>query len=1354
MRNLTISGHTIGDFRDTLINLQIRQLEEADQERKQGKVPISKSSGTWVPGDVSYCVDPRNDTLFIIDGSHFYIISNTLESMTSLSTKGINDDPEAKPFGMEYWSDNETIYCAYSNGKLLKISLDEQIEIEVAAVMDEGINCMQLSPDQELLVLVTNNHHVFTTTSSLSIMSEVDLMADDFGEKQFVTAGWGHKETQFHGSEGKAAAKAKAVIDPKTDKDSKRSWITWRGDGSLFAVSFFNEKIGARLFKIFNRKGVLQYTSELTHRLEEMIAWKPSGNYIAGTQRLDDKYVVALFEKNGLKHREFTLPFSPADFDVKSLRWSPDSDILVIECKSADDNQQFLQLWTVNNYHWYLKQSIPFTRENPLLYYTWSTAPHAHKRLMVLTKNTFVNYSFRWTINHSRGTSAGDKSVVGVIDGDKILLTGFKMGIVPPPSCHKSLQIDCAINECIFAPSSSDYTDSWVNSNTVFLLLQNSKLALCLYNENESPLEYQHVQTYEIGWDIGVVEHLELLDDDLYNYSLHHFLWFRDDVLLCSMSAGNNFYLCVAMLRFFDEGFDEGRIVIVEALTTDQHIQHIVASPGDVDKTAYLVVDNQVLKYNEDEEEDDISPTEIIIPESCDQMEVVEIEGRHVIVMLGCTNRLYVDGSEVANNITSICVHSDFLLLTTLQHALVCVNMNADGFRKLSMSNLSLKSWGNGQNERNTGGLSMRRLERTSSLVAAIPGDSRVILQMKRGNLETIQPRALNLHILKTHLSCLNYFMAFDIMRKQRINLNLIYDHNPRLFVANAEKFIDDIKNPCWLNLFISELQEEDVTETLYSTCYTEQENENRKSEFDIPEEGKVEKICQLLRKIMERKSGTRNLVQPILTCLVKNKHTPGLEAALRKIKEFKMKEETAEGRQQSGDEALKYLLYLVDVDVLYDIALGMYDLELAKFVASKSLKDPKEYLPYLNNLAELEENYRKFKIDKDLRRYESALDHISKRLDKFDECLDMVCSYDLYAKAIKLFAKDQKEYIEIAKHYGEHLMRNKRYREAGVMFQRCGNLDRALQVHKIAGSWQDAIIVSTKMKMSPGELNVLYGDLVTQLRDDKRYRDAADISLTYLEHIEEAVSLLCEGKEWRDALRIAHTHKRLDLIETHVKPGSHEHAIDIYFRINKNKEEFMKFKRRLLIVRKEKAKKQALAFETLEEERGNAGRDVSDLLSETTSVAGSTVSASSRSSRSSARSYRSGKNKRKHERKILDIKEGSAYEDLGLVRALHIIITNTYAQRDEVNAVNRVLLHLFLDELAEKLQNALMDMITLIEKSKHEIWVKNVDPGSDDDPFKSQQNLLEPKFTYPPDAGSSQWILDIFPQSIKNITL
>lgn len=131
-----------------------------------------------------------------------------------------------------------------------------------------------------------------------------------------------------------------------------------------------------------------------------------------------------------------------------------------------------------------------------------------------------------------------------------------------------------------------------------------------------------------------------------------------------------------------------------EALVMDDHIHHIVSSP-DIN-AAYLIVGGHVSKYTHGA---GVIPTEIIIPELCDHVEVVEIEKRHVVVALGCKNRLFIDGADVANNITSLCIHSHFLLLTTLQHVLVSVTMNGNGFGRLSMSNLSIKSWTDGSLE-------------------------------------------------------------------------------------------------------------------------------------------------------------------------------------------------------------------------------------------------------------------------------------------------------------------------------------------------------------------------------------------------------------------------------------------------------------------------------------------------------------------------------------------------------------------------------------------------------------------------------------------------------------------------------
>lgn len=42
-------------------------------------------------------------------------------------------------------------------------------------------------------------------------------------------------------------------------------------------------------------------------------------------------------------------------------------------------------------------------------------------------------------------------------------------------------------------------------------------------------------------------------------------------------------------------------------------------------------------------------------------------------------------------------------------------------------------------------------------------------------------------------------------------------------------------------------------------------------------------------------------------------------------------------------------------------------------------LQDPKEYLPFLNMLKSLEQNYQRYTIDKHLKRYRKALQHLSK---------------------------------------------------------------------------------------------------------------------------------------------------------------------------------------------------------------------------------------------------------------------------------------------------------------------------------------------------------------------------------------
>lgn len=135
--------------------------------------------------------------------------------------------------------------------------------------------------------------------------------------------------------------------------------------------------------------------------------------------------------------------------------WSTDSEILAIWCEKLDTGEPIVQLWTENNYHWYLKQTIHFMPSEKLHFLGWSLAPRTAKKLHLLTDSRVMALTYEWSVEQSKGISKNDKCVVTVIDGHKILLTAFKLGIVPPPMSHQEIELKSPVNAIAF-PSDSD----------------------------------------------------------------------------------------------------------------------------------------------------------------------------------------------------------------------------------------------------------------------------------------------------------------------------------------------------------------------------------------------------------------------------------------------------------------------------------------------------------------------------------------------------------------------------------------------------------------------------------------------------------------------------------------------------------------------------------------------------------------------------------------------------------------------------------------------------------------------------------------------------------------------------------
>ncbi|CAF1635991.1 unnamed protein product, partial [Didymodactylos carnosus] len=108
---------------------------------------------------------------------------------------------------------------------------------------------------------------------------------------------------------------------------------------------------------------------------------------------------------------------------------------------------------------------------------------------------------------------------------------------------------------------------------------------------------------------------------------------------------------------------------------------------------------------------------------------------------------------------------------------------------------------------------------RGSRIVCTVYNDMKLILQMPRGNLETIYPRQLLLTYICNNLIDTNnqseepnYKRAFELMRKNRLNLNFLYDYKPKHFLDSIKTFIKAIHNDDDLCLFLSELDNEKNT--------------------------------------------------------------------------------------------------------------------------------------------------------------------------------------------------------------------------------------------------------------------------------------------------------------------------------------------------------------------------------------------------------------------------------------------------------------------------------------------------------------------------------------------------------------
>lgn len=1163
---------------------------------------------------------------------------------------------------LEYVLDLESAYFALRNGDIYKFSADTD-ELDNIGSVACGLECAAWSPDQEIMVLVSKEGKVIMLSKNCDPISESNLLTGEFGEASPVVLGWGKRETQFKGKAGKFAdLKDTDSQEPAgvLSSDDRSVRICWRGDGQFFAVSFINPDKRLREIKIFTRECQLHATSESVPGLGQSLSWKPSANLITAN-RSSHKEEIVFFEKNGLRYGEFSLPSHVSNHVVKEVGWNSSSTILMVLLEPLlPDTSTLLQLWTCNNSHWYLKQEISFPSTNTPTLVRWNSI--LHNTIHILTQSgCYLTYELRGVVTQSHEGG----NWVAVVDGCHLLLSPYRDLSVPPPMSSCSVEFNRPVTEVIFGRES--YKDKVLCVLADFTMVE---LAHSKPHGQDNSGFLDKTGSYSIS---RTIRYRDIPATDITYHQLRHIQWIAEDMLLalsydCDTSEHK--------IGLYGISSEERELSLLSVVTAKKQVITLTSSTV---SHAVEYSDGEVERVICTEQQVSLQPW-VNLPYPSYRMTIARFAGEEHIIGFTNNGRLFVDTFELCSNATSYFLHSHFLLITTSSHYLHSVTLST----ALTQLQSILPTQSCATND------TVRRVERGAELVTAVAHGSKVVLQMPRGNLEAIHPRALILTIISQLLDTKQYAVAFTSLRRHRINMNIIHDYNPDSFLSSIQEFITQIHQPQFLNIFITELSDTDICTTMYPNM--------KRGVSSIQTENKVNSVCDTLVETCDRSADPTSYLLSILTALIK-KSPSQLGEVLSRIKRVPPTSRT------SREEALKYVSLLVDMHQLYNIALGTYDFDIMLLVAQQSNMDPKEYLPFLNNLKSLEENYRAYFIDCHLAKYDSALVHILKCKDREEECLTFINKHELYSKALEhIPTGDDALHRGVSLAYGDWLFAKEKYSEAGLVFTRIEELASALKAYRKSDNWQRVLSLTHQMKLPQDSLSEIVYEQVSKLKASNETLTVSQLLCEYTLDYEDAILVLVESSGFNEAYRLIHKYSRLDLLETHFIPKLIETAENTVSLLITSRTEVERFVSRLDVVLTNKLQREQSYFE-----EGGDARD-HDFFSEQSSVTGQsqTNSVSSKGSKSSSKSARGSRSRKKQERKKYRLKEGSSHEDLALLQEIRDIVVRVDLTQDDLCSMLDMLITTNHLSLARELQTSARSTISYLTVVVPKTWHKH----------------------------------------------
>ncbi|KAF2127337.1 elongator complex protein 1 [Dothidotthia symphoricarpi CBS 119687] len=1157
---------------------------------------------------------------------------------------------------LHHFADTATSCLILAGGDIILIKEDPNEElVEIVGSVDAGISAAAWSPDEELLAITTQADTLLLMSREIENIASVTLTPEDVNVSSHVSVGWGKKETQFKGK------RARALQDPTVPEtvdegilspfDDRSVTISWRGDGAYFAVSKVEQE-QRRMIRVYSREGQLDSVSEPVDGLEGALSWRPSGNLIASIKRASDKLEVVFFERNGLRHGQFDLRFTTEELDALvaplTLKWNSDSNVLAVSYSNR------VQLWTMSNYHYYLKQELAFPETAAqTVVCTW----HSERPLAIALSTPGALQILEYLSATAAGSVAppNDFGMIASIDGLALKLTPLRIANVPPPMSLHTLALE---QKPIDVGLSS--------SGTRLAVLSDKDLAVYALDMHKRPLPKP-----ALLWRSDAVQ----------NHSPRHVNFVGDEQIYVLTDSWDEDESCLWRSEG-EELLPQGPIVEAESISS-------LTFSTDFENLYTQFANGALHQISTSGASSDLPPETYLVhkfPSFAPEVRVIVLDEQTLAFGLTKSGVLFANDRILVRNCTSYLVTPAHLIFTTSQHLIKFVHLTSAGELEVPADEPQ-------KDER------CRSIERGAKLVTVMPTTYSVVLQMPRGNLETIYPRALVLAAIRRSIEAERYDEAFLACRNQRVDMNIIHDHDPDRFMANVEKILTQIKRIEHIDLLLSQLRNEDVSETMYKETLKAKDlvTKSRLSQQQI--DTKVNSICDAFLAVLEQSQYKENHLQNIITSHV-CKVPPALEAGLDMI-----------GRLQSShdpltEKAAEHICFLADVNQLYDTALGLYNLDLALLIAQQSQKDPREYLPHLQSLQDLPQLRRQFKIDDQLSRRAKALIHL-KDLQAFDEVQDYVQKHALYPEALSMYQYDATHLKEIMRLYADYLSNSNKHKEAALAYEYLNDHASAWPCYRSANLWQEALSSATLAGVSTEEITSIASSLAEGLIESKDFLPASTITLDYLSDLPTAARLLCRGSYFAEATRIVTLRRHPDLITSVIDPGLIERSADMTEFLADMKSQLLAQVPRLRDLRTKKAEDPMAFYEGLDDAAGvNIPDNIS--LAPTDTTSGGTFMTrytNATGTVNTATTRRTSKNKRREERKRARGKKGTVYEEEYLTNSIERLIERINGMQDEMQRLVEGLVKRGMRERAAAVETAVGEVLEGCRKAVAEMY-------------------------------------------------